>query len=375
MRAGSAPVALPPPPPRSSSGRGSGRATCSLSSGAPRRRCGPHAPTAAAAAAAAERRRRRRRRRRAPRAAVRPCARSRRSRPASASLRHLAPRQQPAGRWVPVLDTARRQLHTLQLDPAGVAGAAGARRAAAAVRRGGGCLAPRRGAAAVGGGARAAADARRGRGSDGVNAATWRVVPQPPPGEATGGAATGGAATAGRSGRAVVFEAFDRPGYVLTAGDGAAGPLLAGAPSTHQRCGSASCPRGRRATTGRSAADAASGRRGAAIRSRERRALGCGSSQPTPTPRRPVRRLPSAGGGGVPAGAAVFVLRAARNLPALLLGTSGATQQLGRAATTAGAHEPWHLSDVPLNELLDESYSRTCAYCHLAARRPNGVHE
>ena len=274
-----------------------------------------------------------------------------------------------------VPDAARRQLHTLQLDPAGVAGAVGGAAAGGAA----GGAARRRVLSHRGEGAPpqlevepAQPPTRAGRrgGSDGVDAATWRVVPQPPPGEATAGEATAGAAWT----RPVVFEAFDRPGYVLTAGDGAAGPLLVGGtehPSALRL----------RLMPARPPSDDGAQRwwmrlvGGAEPRYALESAAAAGLwlvAADTDTAPPLLRRLPNAGGGGVPAGAAVFALRAplATYPPLAFWARSNATQQLGCAATTAGCTSRGTFLMVPLNELLDESYSAHLCVLSPGTRAP-----
>ena len=269
--------------------------------------------------------------------------------------------------WLhPVPEAARRQLHTLQLDPGGVGGAAGsAARRRVLSHRGEGAppqleVEPAQPPTRAG---------RRG-GSDGVDAATWRVVPQPPPGEATAGEATAGAAWT----RPVVFEAFDRPGYVLTAGDGAASPLLVGG-TEHP-----SAPR-LRLMPARPPSDDGAQRwwmrlvGGTEPRYALESAAAAGLwlvAADTDTAPPLLRRLPNAGGGGVPAGAAVFALRAplATYPPLAFWARSNATQQLSCPATAAGCTSRGTFLMVPLNELLDESYSAHLCVLSPGTRAP-----
>ena len=85
-----------------------------------------------------------------------------------------------------------------------------------------------------------------------------------------------------------------------------------------------------------------------------------------------LRQLPNAGGGGVPAGAAVFALRAplATYPPLAFWARSNATQQLGCPATTAGCTSRGTFLMVPLNELLDESYSAHLCVLSPGTRAP-----
>ena len=276
--------------------------------------------------------------------------------------------------WLhPVPEAARRQLHTLQLDPGGVGGAAGGAAGGAV-----GGAARRRVLSHRGEGAPLQLEAepaqpptRAGRrgGSDGVNAATWRIAPQPPSTEAAGDAAAGDAAWT----RPVVFEAFDRPGYVLTAGDGAAGPLLAG--------GAEGGAARLRLMPTRPPSDDGAQRwwmrlvSGAepryALESAAAAGLWLVAADAASAPPL-LRRLTSAGGGGVPVSAAVFTLRAplATYPPLAFWARSNATQQLGCPATTAGCTGRGTFLMVPLNELLDESYSAHLCVLSPGTRAP-----
>ena len=253
----------------------------------------------------------------------------------------------------------------MQLDPGGVGGAAGgAERRRVLSHRGEGAppqleVEPAQPPTRTG---------RRG-GSNGVNAATWRVAPQPLPTEAAGEAAAGDTAWT----RPVVFEAFDRPGYVLTAGDGAAGPLLVG--------GAAGGTLRLRLMPARPPSDDGAQRwwvrlvGGAepryALESAAAAGLWLVAADAASAPPL-LRQLPNAGGGGVPAGAAVFALRAplATYPPLAFWARSNATQQLGCPATTAGCTSRGTFLMVPLNELLDESYSAHLCVLSPGTRAP-----
>ena len=209
---------------------------------------------------------------------------------------------------------------------------------------------------------------RRG-GSDGVNAATWRIAPQPPSSETAAEAASDGAAWT----RPVVFEAFDRPGYVLTAGDGAAGPLLVG--------GAEGGALRLRLMPARPPSEGGAQRwwmrlvGGAepryALESAAAAGLWLVAANAASAPPL-LRRLPNAGGGGVPAGTAVFALRAplATYPPLAFWARSNATQQLSCPATTAGCTSRGTFLMVPLNELLDESYSAHLCVLSPGTRAP-----